>query len=99
MTATIEIIYWRDIPAQVTARSGRSAHRIELPERFQIAIDQAATRAGKTSTDQYLAEWRKERTTGDGDLEVTASEEAARLEAAFDDALLQAYVRNEGRAP
>ncbi len=99
MSGTLEIIYWRDIPAQVTVRRGRSAHRIELSPRFQTAIDQAATRAGKTGTDEYLAEWRKERTTGDWDMEATAAEEAARLETAFPKERLQRYVRNGGRAP
>ena len=99
MSSTLEVIYWRDIPAQVLARQGRAVHRVELSPRFQVAIDQAATRAGKTGDDEYLAEWHKERTAGNEDAEAAATEEAARLETAFPDELLQRYVRNEGRAP
>ena len=99
MTTTIEVILWRDIPAQVTARAAEHLHRIELPPRFQEAIDQAATRAGKTSADDYLAEWRKARSSAADGAEAAAAEEAARLESHFTDDVLSAYVRNEGRAP
>ena len=60
--AHLIIIYWRDIPAQVIAESGRGRNRqqvkIELPHRFVIAIDSAAMKGGADSTDDYLAEWR-----------------------------------------
>ena len=56
-------LFWRDIPAQVIAESGRGRGRqqakIELPRRFAIAIDAAAMRGGADSTDDYLAEWRR----------------------------------------
>jgi hypothetical protein len=54
-------IYWRDIPAQVLARTGRrSAFEKELAPRFQKAIDRAAMRAGCGSSDKYLgySAWR-----------------------------------------
>ena len=57
MTTTCEIVYWRDIPAQVKARAGRQRATKPLSERFQQAIDIAAMRAGKSGTDDYLAEW------------------------------------------
>jgi hypothetical protein len=57
MTTTCEIVYWRDIPAQVKARAGRQRAARPLSERFQQAIDVAAMRAGKSGTDDYLAEW------------------------------------------
>ena len=56
-------LFWRDIPAQVIAESGRGRNRqqakIELPRRFAIAIDAAAMRDGANSSDDYLAEWRR----------------------------------------
>ncbi len=55
----VTVIYWRDIPSQVVAGQGRAATRILLPERFQEAIDRAATRAGRTDSDDYMAEWHK----------------------------------------
>lgn len=97
--ARLTIIYWRDIPAQVTAREGRRRAGTQLPDRFQAAIDQAATRAGKTATDEYLAEWREEARPCDGDLEAAVKAEAARLQAEFSSEALDAYVRNQGWAP
>ena len=47
----LTVIFWRDIPAQVTAGKGRGAARAQLSERFQEAIDAAAMRAGLIGTD------------------------------------------------
>ena len=56
----LTIIFWRGIPAQVTAGKGRGAARAQLSERFQEAIDAAAMRAGLIGTDEYLEQWRRE---------------------------------------
>ena len=45
--AKLITVYWRDIPAQVTAKAGRKTAKIQLTDRFQEAIDMAAMRAGK----------------------------------------------------
>ena len=34
MSAQLTVILWRDIPAQVVAKLGRTAHKIELAPRF-----------------------------------------------------------------
>jgi hypothetical protein len=52
-------LWWRDIPAQVIAGSGRRAAKIPLPDRFAEAIDRAAMRAGLAGEDGYLAQWRR----------------------------------------
>jgi hypothetical protein len=58
--AEYQVTYWRDIPATVTAREGRrQTVRVELPGRFQEAIDELAMRLGLTGTDAYLADWRR----------------------------------------
>ena len=57
--ADVVIVYWRDIPAQVIVGKGRKASKIQLPERFEQAIDRAAMKIGAEDTDSYLAEWRK----------------------------------------
>jgi len=41
--ADITIVYWRDIPAQVIAGKGRRGVKKQLSERFEQAIDRAAT--------------------------------------------------------
>ena len=91
------VIWWRDIPAQVTAKDGRRSARAQLSDRFQEAIDAAAMRAGLIGTDAYLAEWRREpRECGD-DLEAEVGEEAAWLEAAYPDDTLERLVGADGR--
>jgi hypothetical protein len=59
MTIKFQIIYWRDIPAQVKVREGRNRGGKPLSQRFPVAIDEAAMRAGKTDSADYLAGWRK----------------------------------------
>lgn len=93
----LTVIRWRDIPAQVTAREGRSRAARELPARFQEAIDAAAMRAGLIGTDEYLEEWRREpRSCGD-DLEAEVAQEAGRLDAAYTDDVLERLVRANGK--
>ena len=83
MAATLTVIWWRDIPAQVVAKEGRWASKVVLHPRFQVAIDKAAVKAGRRAMDDYIADWRKtQRACGD-DLEAEANTEAARLEAAY----------------
>ena len=95
----LTVIYWRDIPAQVTARSARSRYSEKLDQRFQVAIDGAATRAGKTAADDYLGEWREESRPCEEDLEAAVATTRRELEETFTPELLRAHVRNEGWAP
>ena len=86
--AHLIIIYWRDIPAQVIAESGRGRNRqqvkIELPRRFVIAIDAAAMKDGADATDDYLAEWRRsEPVSCSDDLDAEATKLAANIEADY----------------
>ena len=56
--AEYQILYWKDLPAQVRARDGSAQAKQVLPERFQQAIDARATREGATDSEAYLAGWR-----------------------------------------
>ena len=51
--ASLIIISWRDIPSQVVIRHGRETSKIMLSARFQEAVDRAAMRAGKGSSDAW----------------------------------------------
>jgi hypothetical protein len=93
----LTVIYWRDIPAQVIGQRGRKRHKQVLANRFAVAIDRAAMRAGKGSSKAYLDEWRRESRPCDGQIEDTVSAEASRLEALFPDDLLEAAVKAGGR--
>src|SRR5258708_8522883 len=75
------VVYWRDIPAQVIAKRGRTAAKRQLSERFEKAIDRAAMRAKLRDTDSYLNEWRRADPVPCGDdLEAAAVQAAARPE-------------------
>ncbi len=94
--AELITIYWRDIPTQVTARSGRRKVSVQLHDRFQIAVDRAAVKAGKHTTNDYLAEWRRvSRACGD-DLQREAEDAAAALEERYARAELQRLVAAGG---
>ena len=94
--ATMTIIWWRDIPAQVTARDGRRSSKIVLHPRFQVAIDKAASRAGKRSYDEYIEEWRKVATTCGDDLDIEVAAEVERLEAEYDKHRLALLITSGG---
>ena len=93
---TMTIIWWRDIPAQVTARDGRRSSKIVLHPRFQVAIDKAASRAGKRSYDEYIEEWRKVATTCGDDLDIEVAAEVERLEAEYDKHRLALLITSGG---
>ncbi len=96
--ASYQIVYWRDIPAQVKVKAGRVRAARQLTNRFQEAIDAAAMRAKLTGTDEYLAEWRHgEALERAGEPEAVAEAVAAELETAYPDSRLEALVNNEGR--
>jgi hypothetical protein len=95
--ASLIIISWRDIPAQVIVKRGRETAKVQLSHRFQEAVDRAAMRAGKGSSDAYLADWARSapRPCGD-DLNAEAAAEAARIEAKYTDDELERLVRAKG---
>ena len=70
MTA-YQIMYWHDIPIQVRAGGRRDRVSRELPERFQIAIDNAAMAAGLVGSDAYIEGFHWE---PGGEMEGTAEE-------------------------
>jgi hypothetical protein len=95
--AKLICIYWRDIPAQVVGRAGRkSSIKKELAPRFATAIDRAAMRAGRGSSDAYLEDWRRESEDVDGDLAELVDARVAELESRFDDEFLEKVVKAGG---
>ncbi len=97
-TTSYQIVYWRAIPAQVKVKVGRERISKPLSDRFQVAIDEAAMRAGMIGTDDYLAEWRtSDAQEKEGEAEAVATTVAADLETAYPDARLKMLVDNWGR--
>ena len=95
--AKLIVISWRDVPAQVLVKAGRETAKVQLSHRFQEAVDRAAMRAGKASSGDYLADWKRSdpRACGD-DLQAEANAEAARLEALYSDEDLLRIIRAHG---
>ena len=91
-------IYWRDIPSQVTAKAGRKTAKVMLPARFQEAIDRAAMRAGKGSSDAYMEDWRRERSPCSNELQQVADAAAEELLAYYSDTYLEALTKAKGVA-
>jgi hypothetical protein len=90
-------IYWRDIPSQVIGRTGRkSTVKQALAPRFEQAIDRAAMRAGRGSSDAYLADWRRVSRPCDADLAQAVAAEVARLESEFPPDVLERVIRASG---
>lgn len=97
MSLTYQIVYWRDIPAQIRVRSGNLRSNKQLSPRFQEAIDAAAMHATATSTDDYLAEWRStEWQQAEGDPELFAEQLSDQIEAEYPPERLRALVLNKG---
>ncbi len=91
-------VFWRDIPAQVIVRQGRTAEKRELPDRFIKAIDRCAMKVGARESDAYLAEWRRAAPEPCGDdLKAEADAAAAALDRDYDDERLKVLVANDGR--
>lgn len=95
--AKLIVISWRDIPAQVVVKQGRETGKVQLSHRFQEAVDRAAMRAGKASSVDYLADWKRSepRRCGD-DMQAEAAAEAALIEARYSDDDLLRLIRAHG---
>ena len=53
-----QVMYWRDIPAQVRVFDGRKPVSRIMPEHFQQEIDRVAMAEGLAGTDEYLEQWQ-----------------------------------------
>ena len=93
---TLSVIWWRDIPAQVIARDGRRSSKTVLHPRFQVAIDKAASRAGKRAYNEYIEEWRRTQRPCGADVDAEVAAEAERLEADYDKHRLAQLIQSGG---
>ena len=90
--ATLTIVMWRDVPAQVIVKQGRKAAKQPLSERFEKAVDKAAMRAGMHGTDGYLSEWRRDNQPCGDDIQAVLEETVAKIEAEYTDDVLAVLV-------
>ena len=94
--AQLTIVYWRDIPAQVIVKAGRSKESRKLDERFEQAIDMAAMRSGAADTDAYLEEWRRDVSSVEGDIAAIADEAANRIQSEYTQERVKELINNGG---
>lgn len=88
-----QITYWQDLPSMVIARSGDETVKVQLAQRLQEAIDEAAMRLGASDSDAYLAGWRRsEWLDGDGDPNQVAETISAKLENEFTEEKIKEFL-------
>ena len=92
-------IYWRDIPSAVIYKRGREKYKKQLNPKFEIAIDRAAMRAGKGSSDAYMSEWRRETVAMQGDPQELVDNLVNELENQFTDEVLEKTIKGKGIKP
>ena len=82
--ATVQVLYWHDIPVQVRASAGRERRSLSLSDRFQEAVDRAAMMVGLIDSDEYtdVYAWGEPQER-EGSPEEVARTLAAELEAQY----------------
>ncbi|MGD2026334.1 MAG: virulence factor [Anaerolineales bacterium] len=82
--AKYKVLYWYDIPAQVRAEDEHGRANMQLPDRFQLAIDEVAMAAKLTSDDAYTDgfQWHPERERS-GSAQEVAEAVVAEIDAEF----------------
>lgn len=82
--AKVQVLRWQEIPSLVEARDDDGVKKIQLSEKFQALIDEAAMQRELAGTDAYLEEWNKapaeER---DGDAQSVVQQIADEIEERF----------------
>jgi hypothetical protein len=83
--ATYRILYWQEVPAQITASDDVDEVTLPLAAKFMERIDQLAARRGLQSADDYLAQWRWSHDLDrDGSAQEVAEAVRTEIEAAVD---------------
>lgn len=86
MSTTYQILYWRDIPAQVRVFNGKRPLSRQMPDSFQIEIDRIAMAEGLAERDEYLDQWQwTEKREREGDVEEVLNMLLQELEKKYDE--------------
>ena len=84
--ALYQILYWKNIPAQVRVFEGRKPISQPMPDRFQTDIDRIAMKEGLTGADEYLDQWQwTEKRERPGNARDVLSTLVKELESEYDD--------------
>lgn len=80
----VKILYWHDIPVQVKAEDDDGRVGVQLSDRFQAAIDEAAMAANLVGDDDYTNGFRWQAVEGrEGPAAEVAGAVAAELESKY----------------
>jgi hypothetical protein len=79
--ATYKILYWQEIPTQITVEDESDTVTTMLGDRFMALIDAQAMKQGLTATDAFLDAWHW---SEEQEREGTAHEVVAALKAEFE---------------
>lgn len=91
--AQYQITYWKDLPSMVVAKQGDETVKVQLAQRLQEAIDEAAMRLGESDADAYLAGWaRSDWLELDGDPTTVAESISAKLESEFTEEKIKTFL-------
>ena len=90
-------VYWRDIPSHIIFKTKSGKFKGQMSPRFAEAIDRAAMRAGKGSSDAYMADWRRDiKKMETKDPQSIVDREIEILEKMFSDTILEKTVKSKG---
>ena len=90
-------VFWRDIPSHIIFKTKSGKFKKQMSPRFEKAIDRAAMRAGKGSSDAYMADCRREIVKiKTDDPQSIVDQEIELLEQMFSDDLLEKTVKSKG---
>ena len=90
-------VFWRDIPSHIIFKTKSGRFKKQMSPRFEKAIDRAAMRAGKGSSEAYMADWRRDiRNIKADNPESIVDKEIELLEIMFSDDLLEKTVKSKG---
>ena len=90
-------VFWRDIPSHIIFKTKSGKYKKQMSPRFAEAIDRAAMRAGKGSSDAYMADWRREIVKiKTDDPQSIVDQKIELLEQMFSDDLLEKTVKSKG---
>ena len=79
--AMYKILYWQEVPSQITADDGVDEITLAMPPRFMERIDLLAAKRKLQQADDYLAQWRwSEEEEREGSAEDVAAAVKAELE-------------------
>jgi len=92
--ASVQIIFWKDVPVMVEAREGAEQVTLSLSDRFQQLVDSLAMLQGIHDGDAYLEHWRRaEAEERPGGARAAGEAVVAELEERFTDFAARAFGR------